>query len=294
MTIPFSLSILALDIDGTLTADRFSIPYALKQTLQLWHDRGWKIIFITGRPFQWSHLTLKDLSFPYTLAVQNGAFLLEMPDRKILTSHLLSQELINPLKIIFESFKTSFAVYGGYQAKDWCYYVLSDFSLEIKSYILKRKKQLRERWQPLKSWDHLPLHDFASIKCFAKKALAVKISQAIENSLNLPAPCNSDPFDQDYFIVQATHPQATKGEVLTDFKKIYHLNEALVVAAGDDFNDYSLLKKADIKIVMATAPVELLKLATIVAPPAVEMGLLEGLKKAQMLLKGKKEWKKDL
>ena len=65
-------------------------------------------------------------------------------------------------------------------------------------------------------------------------------------------------------------------------------NEGIVIAAGDDYNDITMLKSADITVVMSTAPTEILALADIVAPPAVEMGIIEGLGKA---VKSKKRLK---
>jgi HAD superfamily hydrolase (TIGR01484 family) len=287
MIIPQPSGILALDIDGTLTAETYSIPLPVQQLLHAWYTHGWKVIFITGRPFQWSHLTLQTLPFPYALAVQNGASLLEMPAQSLIASRLLDQTILHPLQAICRQAQTGFAVYGGYQVDDWCYYILSDFSQELRSYIQRRNEKLGEKWHALESWDQLPITHFASTKCFAKEALALELSQTIEKSLHLHAPPNRDPFDRNYFVVQATHPQATKGAVLRDFKQSLWIEGLKVVAAGDDYNDQSLLEEADIKIVMANAPPELLKIATIVAPPASAMGLLQGLKEANKLLKGK-------
>jgi hydroxymethylpyrimidine pyrophosphatase-like HAD family hydrolase len=53
-----------------------------------------------------------------------------------------------------------------------------------------------------------------------------------------------------------------------------------VIAAGDDYNDESMLKVADVKVVMATAPQDLLLKADVVAPAASEEGIIAGLEAA--------------
>ena len=284
MIFPHPSGILALDIDGTVTAEIEDIPIQIKNMLHSWHIQGWEIIFITGRPFQWSDRTLRSLPFPYTLGVQNGAYLLKMPSQKLLASQLLNKKILSSMQSICQLFQTGFVVYGGYQTQDLCYYIPSDFSSELNDYLQKRNKKLGEKWQALNSWNELPMKHFASTKCFAKESTALKMSQKIEQSLRLHAPINRDSFDQNYFVTQATHPQATKGKVLQNFKQLINGQNLRVVAAGNDYNDQSLLNEANIKIVMADAPDELLKNATIVAPSAHKMGLLQGLEMAQDLL----------
>ena len=53
-----------------------------------------------------------------------------------------------------------------------------------------------------------------------------------------------------------------------------------VIAAGDDYNDEPMLEAADIKVVMATAPADLLSKADIIAPAASEDGIICGLEAA--------------
>jgi len=275
--------ILALDIDGTLTAETYHIPVAVQSSLQEWHQQGWAIIFMTGRPFQWSAKTLQALPFSYTLAVQNGAFLINMPSQQVISSQLLDLSILPALDLICQQARTGFAIYAGYEAGDWCYYLPHLFSADLLKYIERRNQKLGEKWQSLNTWDDLPVTHFASTKCFAKEAEALALSQQIVQSLQLHAPPNRDPFDKNYFVIQATRSTATKGHVLQEFKQLMQINHP-VIAAGDDYNDQSMLQVADIRIVMANAPEEILKMATIVAPPATAEGLVQGLKEAKKYL----------
>ena len=53
-----------------------------------------------------------------------------------------------------------------------------------------------------------------------------------------------------------------------------------MIAAGDDLNDISMLDRANIKIVMYSAPLEMHDLADIIAKPSYQYGIIEALQKA--------------
>ncbi|MFI5344462.1 MAG: HAD hydrolase family protein, partial [Chlamydiales bacterium] len=180
---------------------------------------------------------------------------------------------------------TDFVVYSGYENDDLCYYRTSYFSPDMFDYLMQRKKFLVEKWIELSSFHHLPVQVFTSLKCFAKGQQAEFLSLEIEDILGLHSPPIQDPFDAEYSIIQATHPSASKGSVLQEVVKAASF-KGPVIAAGDDNNDVGMLEAAHIKIAMADAPPRLLAIADIIAPPASENGLIEGLSKAlERLLK---------
>jgi hydroxymethylpyrimidine pyrophosphatase-like HAD family hydrolase len=271
--------VIALDIDGTITADAHILDPKIVEIFSHLDQEGWKFIFLTGRPFQWSYRTLEPLTFSYALAVQNGALLLEMPSKKVISRKYLSSALLPSLEDLCRAFFTDFVIYSGFENDDWCYYRPSHLPSSILAYVLERSTYLGEKWEPLSTFSHLPVSSFSSIKFFAKEKEAFCLSQHIMKNLNLPAPPNRDPFNPDYFVVQVTHAEATKGGVLKEF---IHLNKVSgpIIAAGDDYNDQSMLQEADVKIVMANAPSDLLKSADIIAPPASKMGIIQGLTEA--------------
>jgi hydroxymethylpyrimidine pyrophosphatase-like HAD family hydrolase len=79
--------------------------------------------------------------------------------------------------------------------------------------------------------------------------------------------------------LQATHAGASKGEALKRYVR-FKSHRGVVIAAGDDENDKSMLEVADIKVVMGTAPQDMKEKADVIAPPASVGGLVEGLQKA--------------
>lgn len=271
--------IIALDIDGTLTAEAHALDPQVIELLNALFNEHWAFIFITGRPFQWGFNTLKSLSFPHALAVQNGALLLEMPSKSVLSRKYLSMEILPPLEKICKQQETDFVIYSGLENQECCYYRPSQLPSDVLTYVLERSAYLGEKWLPLQSFLQLPVTDFCSIKCFSNEQQAHALSRIIESELGLHAPPIQDPYNSNYFITLGTHAQATKGEVLSQFVSLTG-STGPIIAAGNDYNDLTMLKMADYKIVMADAPEELLIIADVIAPPATEVGIIQGLKEA--------------
>lgn len=270
--------IISLDIDGTVTDTHVISPdivsYLHKQVIE-----GWQIVFITGRTFHWAYQTLEGLPFPYYFAAYNGAIILEMPKKKVVSSKYLDKEILSLMGEVCSKEPTDVVIYAGYEHNDTCYYRPHYFSKELHDYLMIRKKAREEVWYEIHSFASIPLQSFPSIKCFGKPSYLKKIAEQMEEYLGLHIPVIRDPFNPRYFIAQATHPQVSKGYALRDVIQLIG-RRGTVIAAGDDYNDMSMFEEADIKIAMATAPEDLLKQADIIAPSAAEKGILNGLKQA--------------
>lgn len=271
--------IIALDIDGTITSETHSVHPDVVRYFTSLQDEGWIFMFITGRPFQWGYEVLKSFPFPYVFVVQNGALVLEMPARKVIDKKYLRSDILPLMENICLEEKTDFIVYSGFESQDWCYYRPTHLPSPLLAYLQQRVEALEEKWQPLSSFHSLPVSLFSSLKCFAQGDQAQRLSQRIEKELSLHAPVNRDPFNPHYFVIQATHIEATKGKALEYYRHQFP-SVPVVIAAGDDYNDLSMLQKANIRVVMATAPADLKQWGDIIAPPASENGIIKGLKQA--------------
>lgn len=270
--------IIALDIDGTITVDPFVMPERVSKYLGNLAHLGWNIIFITGRSFAWGYMPLQHLDFPYYLAVQNGAILLKMPDRAIVAKKYLNSSIFRPMDAICKDQPYDYVIYAGYEYQDQCYYRPHRFSKELLSYVENRANNLKEKWIPLISYDRLPIKEFASVKCFCDRATAPQLSTKIEN-LGFHAPIIQDPLDIKMQVIQVTDSAVNKGQALIDLANLMNVRSP-IIAAGDGYNDLSMLKYADVKVVMQNSPKELLDYGDIIAPSAEEQGIIEGLEKA--------------
>lgn len=266
--------IIALDIDGTLTADSHEIPQNVASYLEAVCSRGSEIVLVTGRCFSFAYPPLRHWGFSYYLAVNNGAIILKMPEKKIIFTQYIDPVVLKELDQIADEEKTDFALYTGVENNDLCYFRPDRFPLALREYVRERVKMSRENWIEVKQFDKALFNFLASIKFFGEQERIYQIQEQVEERLRLNIPVIRDPFCKWVFIAQATHPDVSKGCVINFFK---NQSDAFVISAGDDFNDFSMLQKADVKIVMETAPDELKAMADVVAKPADKLGIIEAL-----------------
>lgn len=271
--------IIALDIDGTITTEHHTVSLDVARFLTELAKEGWILVFVTGRTFKWGYDVLSNFHFPYFFAVQNGAIILEMPSRTIRSKKYLDREIIPNMEEICKEEPSDFVIYTGYENHDKCYYRPNQFDFPLKEYVEERTRSLKESWIPLNSYDHFPIKEFPSVKCFGDYDSAIRMATQMESQLNLHVPIIRDPFNEEICVVQGTHPEVNKGYAIKDVQKIIG-EQGFVIAAGDDQNDIPMLKIAHVKVVMATAPLEIRQMADIIAPPAEELGIIRGLTEA--------------
>lgn len=271
--------LIALDIDGTIVEDMKPLAPEVQHYFLGLAEQGWVFVFITGRTFHFAYEVLSSLPFPYVLAFQNGAVILEMPDRLVLSKKYLDRGIIPYFEKICRGQPTDFVIYSGFERQDTCYYRPEHFSPDLIAYLNERKIAFKENWEQLGSFEDLEIPDFASVKCFGTSDYAFQIAQGIESEIGLHVPVIKDPFREGYFVVQATHPEVNKGEALSEAARLLNY-KGPIIAAGDDNNDRSMLAKASIRIVMSSAPMDMQSNATVIAPPASKKGIIEGLEQA--------------
>lgn len=270
---------IALDIDGTLTTNGMHLPRRTLDYLSSLATSGWRFIFITGRPYHSGIKALKDVPFTYYLAVQNGAIILEMPSRHIVGKKYLDRSIFHEMEAICDDDPSDFVIYGGFENEDCCYFRPKHFSEDLLEYLHRRISTYEETWHAVESYEEVDIDMFPSVKCFGKLGSAKVLADRIEKRLGLHVPIIRDTFSNDHYVIQATHANISKGHALKDLIALTG-ERGKVIAAGDDLNDLPMLAAADIKIVMSTAPQEMLSKGDIIAPAAMEEGIIIGLEAA--------------
>ena len=77
----------------------------------------------------------------------------------------------------------------------------------------------------------------------------MRLGKKIDQLLGLHVPVIKDPFSNEFYVVQATHPDVSKGKALFDL--VMRLGaQGTIIAAGDDLNDISMFEAANIRIAM--------------------------------------------
>ncbi len=273
--------LICLDIDGTLTSELTHIPAEVASCLHRLYKKKWQIALVTGRTFSFASTLLEALHFPYTLALQNGADILSMPNKKLLRRCYIKAPLIGKLSQIYEDQKEEFIIYAGYERGDFCYFRPERFSETLLLYLYELKELSKAPWEALKEFAFDQGQEFPLIKCFGSKELMLFIASRLAAAAELTTSVIKDPICPELFLNLVTSSSASKGTALCFLRD--HFKAPHVIAAGDDRNDLPMLQVADQKIVMANAPDEVKEVATLIARPALELGIIEALELATKL-----------
>jgi HAD superfamily hydrolase (TIGR01484 family) len=270
---------IALDIDGTLTADVHCIPSQVVERLFRLQKEGWRIVFVTGRTFSLSHRVLKVCAFPHYIIVQNGADTLKMPEEQLIDQRYLSHAALAAVEEAYKGREEDFLVYAGYKKGDFCYFRPRKFSRKLLAYLEKLKAFAPAEWRAVEDFNGSVEGHFPLIKCLGTQEDMQAVSRTLQSCPSLHVTYIRDGVCPDLYINLVTDVHATKGDGLGALIAQSPC-KGPIIAAGDDLNDATMLERADIKIVMETAPKELLEIATIVAPAAARCGILDGLQEA--------------
>ncbi len=267
---------IALDIDGTITNNKFSVPSKVNIYLKTLAKHSWKIIFTTGRSFSFSQKALSEIDFPYTICAQNGSVAIQMQEGKIIHKDYILGSNLKHIEDAYDGFESDFLVYSGVEKGDFCYWRPQKFNDEQLAYLEDLKSRQTEDWHTVDEFDPIHVIESPLVKCFGKKDMLIKIQDRLEK-LNIFETCMiKDPFDEEYHLLQVTAKGVSKGNCIAHLRDKIEPS-AYIIAAGDDYNDLSLLNVANEKIVMPTAPADLKDIATILAPPVEELGIIDAL-----------------
>lgn len=267
---------IALDIDGTITDGSHLIPDPVAHAFEELYREGWTFIFVTGRPLSFTMRTLPKLCFPYYLGVQNGSVLFEMPEKKEVDRSYLTMEAVHQLESLHHG---DFLVYSGYEKGDICYYLPDRFSKEMLDYLKTVEKVSDAPWVPLKSFDEIEQTAFPLLKCLGSQEEMEAFDQTLQSIQGMKSTLIKDPLSEHLYLILITHEGADKRKAVSKLIQKFSLPSPLITG-GNDNNDIPLLQIGDQKIAIEGSPKELLKLATVQAPPSEECGILDGLEKA--------------
>ena len=266
---------IALDIDGTITQDKTSVPAPVVACLKEACRSGWSLVLATGRASVFALPALEKFDFPFVLLAQNGSIALEMPGQKVLFKRYLSPETLRAMEAAYEGLGTDFLVYGGHEQQDRCYFRPSRFTKEDLVYVKEIQAREKEPWAAV---EQFPTEaDFPLIKCFGRFDVMKKLHDRLRKSPFFQASLIRDPFCPSYYLLLVTHKHVSKGDSLKELLRLQGRG-ALVIGAGDDENDLSLLKASDVKIAMPHAPESVRKIADFIAPSVKENGIIQALR----------------
>ena len=268
---------ICLDIDGTMTADPFSVPQEVFECLKVLYDKGWRFLFSTGRSYAFASKLFQTIPFPFFFSLQNGADLLEMPGKKMLSKHHLSSSFIPKLEALYQDLEEDFLIYSGWETGDFCYFRPHRFSLPMLSHLEVIQSLSPEPWRPMEEFCFPKESSFPLIKGLGSLKQMNLLHERLMQHSEIQATCIQDPLARGgVYLNLITAREASKGQIIKKLRSLFS-KDAIFIGAGDDYNDISMLQEVDYKIVMKTAPQVLFSYADCIAEPAENLGLIEAL-----------------
>lgn len=270
---------IALDIDGTITTDKHSVPVEVRDYFKNLEKKGWIIIVLTGRSFTFASQTLTSFDFPYYFCPQNGSVIFSMPQKKLISKFYLNFNAIKVVEKVYRTSNESFLVYGGYERNDDCFYRPKKFSEEGLAYLNKLKNRQPEKLVAVDEFDEELLKSFPLIKGFGNERELKPLLEELDTMNLFSLVIIRDLFFHHSCVFHINAKEAGKGNAILHIQKKLR-KVGPVIAAGDDANDVSTFRVASIKIAMENAPNELKLLSDYIAPSAEKMGIISAMDKA--------------
>ncbi|MDE3045678.1 MAG: HAD family phosphatase [Verrucomicrobiota bacterium] len=268
---------IALDIDGTITLDKYKVPDEVVSFLRKITSEGWKLVLATGRPYAFASMALGEFDFPYSFLAQNGSAALQMPDKEPLFTRYIDPSKLPLIEAAYEGIESDFLIYAGFEKGDFCYYRPHRFSADELIYLSDLQKRQKESWREVTEFKDAEIGAFPLVKCFGFTHQLTQIADRLRATQAFNVAHIRDPYDDAMDLLLVTDRTASKGLGLAELLHRYG-KSGLVIAAGDDENDLSLFDVADVKIAMPHAPASLHERADFIAPPTAEQGIIRALK----------------
>lgn len=288
--------LLITDIDGTITHMPHALDDQIIQALHSLHDQGWGLFFLTGRYFTYARPLFQNFSVPYLLGCQNGACVWSSSEDRFLYFESIPRSVIEKLETYIQNTPVVFSIESGASYNDEYYRMTSHCSAdEMKTFLdpiyFKDTKGILIDTDSLQA--QYPYPQFAAAKIFGPKEEVAKIYNELSKDEYMKDHINIVlmrwPYDFSYHILFITAKEVSKGFATQKvLDQLYKDQRPFIIASGDDKNDLPLIAEADFKIVMNTAPADMLDRADFLAPPAEELGILvaweHGLRKYQEII----------
>lgn len=269
--------VFAFDIDRTLTDRSHMIPNEVILRLIDLYGKGWIVALITGRTFSFANIALKDLAIPFYLGLQQGSDIVHMPSKEHLYRAHLDRCILELMDVCMQTYpKHPLLLYSGFEKGDFCYFHPKSIAEKHRPIIEIIRSRSPAAWVELFHWSEVTQDSFPMLKSFGTLEEMENVKEIFSGKPGIVCELILDDPERGLYVLLITSKKASKGNALR-FICEHSNNKGIVVAAGDEENDRSMLEYADYRIVMKTAPQKLQEIASYLAAPACELGIIEAI-----------------
>ena len=262
--------LIALDLDGTLLDSQKRLPERNKKALQECISRGIFIVPCTGRTVLGIPEFVRELpGVRYAITV-NGGMLVDMYEDRILDEKLISPDIVVEIYEIISNYDVMCDAYikGDGFSERRCFENMDAYGIpDVVQELIHRTRTpvdgLKEYIQNRNSMvDKLNLF-------FANPQDRIEVRNQLNKRKDILV---SSSFSYN---LEINGLGATKGEGLLRLAEILGLKQEETMAFGDGENDFSMIEKAGIGVVMENGEEKLKQIADYIAPGNDEAGVAQ-------------------
>ena len=262
------ITLLALDLDGTLLDSRGNISERNRLAIENAREQGVRVALVTGRRFRDSRPVALELGLDIPLISHNGA----------LTKHAATLQTVSvlplPLAAAHEALQIGRRAGADALLSDdheglgvLIYDHLRGDNFAAQKYVSWARKihgdeEGRDAVQQVASleeyMDHEPIHLAFSGGCEEMDQLEAILKTELGSTVKI---LGTKYPEQDFTLLDVVNPAASKGAGVAAAAGELGVSQEEVMAIGDNYNDLEMLLFAGTGVVMANAPLSLREIA---------------------------------
>lgn len=263
-----AISLLALDLDGTLLDSRGNISERNRLAIDKAREHGVRVALVTGRRFRDSRPVALELGLDIPLISHNGA----------LTKHAATLQTVSVLPLPLDAAREALRV-GREAGADA---LLSDDHEGLGVLVYDHLRGENTAAHKYVSWarrihgedegsnavqqvgsledylDHEPIHLAFSGTCNEMDQLEETLKTELGSTVKI---LGTKYAEQDFTLLDILNPAASKGAGVAAAATELDVAREEIMAIGDNYNDLEMLLFAGVGVVMANAPLTLREIA---------------------------------
>jgi Cof subfamily protein (haloacid dehalogenase superfamily) len=249
------ISLLAIDVDGTLLDSRGRVPAANLAVLAEAVSRGIQLAVVTGRSFYFALPAVEQLPEPLTLIVHNGA-IARRRTGETLIRRLLPRDVAREVLAATARWRTSAAVMFDRPREGQMVSDRMDWAHPNRARFRERNRDIIEEVPEL---EHALTEDPIQVAFNGELEPMRTLSEFLQSHTTAPAlsVSTTEYAHRDFSLIDVCSAGTTKGKTLERLAGLLGIARADVMAVGDNLNDRDMLAWAGIGVVMGNATAEL-------------------------------------
>jgi hypothetical protein len=250
-----TVKLIAIDVDGTLLDSQWQLPEANRKAIAEAVARGYEVVLVTGRRFDFARPIAAQLPRELVLIVNNGA-LIKTNDGTTHLRHLLPREVARQVLQATPQFRSGAAVVFDRARENQVIWEVLDFDDAGRRSYFDRNREYLAQCAPLENC----LTEDPIQVMFSGQVAPIRECERVLRELPI-----ADQYalavtfyeSRDFGLVDVINPACSKGNALAEWARLRGIAREEVMAIGDNLNDREMLEYAGVPVVMGNSVPEL-------------------------------------